>query len=324
MGDRAVIFMMLKTRWFMALLCMAAGSLWCHGQVLDSVQLVGEVTVVGQKTFREVIPSQTLGGAELERLSTHSVADALRYFSGIQLKDYGGVGGIKTVDVRSMGSNHLGIYYDGVQLGNAQNGQIDLGQFSLDNMEEVTLYNGQKSSIGQSASDFGNAGSIYMRTRVPIFIHGEREHWRARVKYGSSDLLRASVLWERKLSDVLTLSLNGEALTASGKYRFRYHRKAQDGTTAWDTTAVRQNGDIHAERIELNLHGRVDEGAWSVKGYFYNSDRGIPGAIVNNVWKRANASQTSTPSTRHICTKPWADVSPHAGQRSMPSTTPTM
>ena len=265
---------------------MAAGSLWCHGQVLDSVQLVGEVTVVGQKTFREVIPSQTLGGAELERLSTHSVADALRYFSGIQLKDYGGVGGIKTVDVRSMGSNHLGIYYDGVQLGNAQNGQIDLGQFSLDNMEEVTLYNGQKSSIGQSASDFGNAGSIYMRTRVPIFIHGEREHWRARVKYGSSDLLRASVLWERKLSDVLTLSLNGEALTASGKYRFRYHRKAQDGTTAWDTTAVRQNGDIHAERIELNLHGRVDEGAWSVKGYFYNSDRGIPGAIVNNVWKR--------------------------------------
>ena len=105
----------------------------------DSVRHLDEVVVTTKLTFREVIPSQKLSGEQLERLSTHSVADALRYFSGLQLKDYGGVGGIKTVNIRSMGSNHLGIYYDGVELGNAQNGQIDLGQFSLDNIDEVTL-----------------------------------------------------------------------------------------------------------------------------------------------------------------------------------------
>jgi len=271
--------------WTAVAVCIAQTTTTDADSLLEG-QRVGEVTVVGRQTFREVIPSQTLKGKDLERLSTHNVADALRYFSGIQLKDYGGVGGVKTVDVRSMGSNHLGIYYDGVQLGNAQNGQIDLAQFSLDNMEEVTLYNGQKSSIGQSASDFGNASSIYLRTRVPFFPDGERERWRTRVKYGSSDMLRASVLWERRLSDRLVMSANGEVLTASGKYKFRYHRTAQDGTTAWDTTATRQNGDIHAERVELNLHGRLDEGSWSVKAYLYNSERGIPGAIVNNVWKR--------------------------------------
>lgn len=32
----------------------------------------------------------------------------------------------------------------GIELGNAQNGTVDLGRFSLDNMESVTLYNGQK------------------------------------------------------------------------------------------------------------------------------------------------------------------------------------
>ncbi len=43
-----------------------------------------------------------------------------------------------------MGTNHVGVFYDGIELGNAQNGVIDLGRFSLDNMEAVTLYNGQE------------------------------------------------------------------------------------------------------------------------------------------------------------------------------------
>ena len=126
----------------------------------DSLQHVREIVVVSKPAMREVVPSQKLNGEMLEKLNSHSVADALRYFSGIQLKDYGGVGGIKTVNIRSMGTHHLGISYDGIQLGNAQNGQIDLGQFSLDNVQEITLYNGQKSAIFQPASDFGHAGAI--------------------------------------------------------------------------------------------------------------------------------------------------------------------
>ena len=252
----------------------------------DTIGSIGEVVVRGKLVFREVVPSQKLGGKELERMSSHSIADALRYFSGIQLKDYGGVGGIKTVNIRSMGTHHLGIYYDGIELGNAQNGQIDLGQFSLDNVEEVTLYNGQKSAIFQTASDFGNAGSVYIRTRRPRFLHGERQHLRFKATYGSSDLFRSTALWEQKLNDDVSASLSTGFVTASGKYKFRYRRFNLDHTVAWDTTATRQNGDIHAERVEANLHGVIDQGYWHVKGYLYNSARGIPGAIVNNVWRR--------------------------------------
>ena len=253
---------------------------------IDSLQHVAEVVVTSKLTFREVIPSQQLKGKELERLSAHSVADAMRYFSGVQLKDYGGVGGVKTVDVRSMGTNHLAVSYDGIVLGNAQNGQIDLGQFSLDNIEEVTLYNGQKSAIFQAASDFASASSVYLRTRMPRFEVGHRTNFKARVKYGASDMLRTSVLWEQRLGSNVSLSTNAEFMTASGRYKFRYRRKNLDGTVAWDTTAIRENGDIHAERVELNLHGMLNQGQWQLKGYFYNSARGIPGAIVNNVWSR--------------------------------------
>ncbi len=252
----------------------------------DSTYLLKEVMVTAHRTSRDIIPVQTLSGEELHRLNSNSVADALRYFSGVQVKDYGGVGGIKTVNIRSMGTNHTGVVYDGVELGNAQNGQIDLGQFSLDNIEMVSLYNGQKSEILQPAKDFGSAGTIYMRTRMPVFAGDEYYHARATLRTGSFDLLNPSALVELKLSDRISASLSAEWVNSSGKYKFRYRRVNPAGELAYDTTAVRQNGDINATRIELNTHGALHSGSWTFKAYNYNSERGVPGAIVNNVWRR--------------------------------------
>ena len=252
----------------------------------DSIQTIKGVEITARLTQREIVPAQSLKNADLQRLNSQSIADALRFFSGIQLKDYGGVCGIKTVDIRSMGTHHLGIFYDGIELGNAQNGQIDLGQFSLDNIDEISLYNGQKSAIFQPASDFGNAGSVYIRTRKPRFTDGKSYNVKLKAKYGSSDLVRLSALWEQRLSSAVSTSLNAEHLTSSGKYKFNYRRVTPSGVVAYDTTAVRQNGDIRADRIDFNVNGILQRGYWNTKVYFYNSQRGIPGAIVNNVWRR--------------------------------------
>ncbi len=254
----------------------------------DSIQPLQEVEVVAYRDrYKEVIPSQTLSGVELESLNSFSVADAIRYFSGVQIKDYGGVGGLKTVDIRSMGTNHMGVFYDGIQLGNAQNGQIDLGKFSLDNIEEISLYNGQKSEIFQSAKDFGSAGTIYLRTQCPHFKDGKKTNIKTVFRTGSFGLLNPSILWEQKITDNISSSLNAEYVFATGKYKFRYRKVYPDGTVAWDTTAVRQNGDIHALRLEGGFNGYIRNGKWNIKGYYYDSERGIPGAIVNNIWKRS-------------------------------------
>ena len=248
-------------------------------------ETLDEVVVTAQ-SYKEVIPAQTLGGKELEALRSHSVADALRYFSGVQLKDYGGVGGIKTVNIRSMGTNHMGVYYNGIELGNAQNGQVDLGKYSLDNIESVSLYNGQKSEIFQSAREFGSAGSIYLNTRFPKFKKGETSHLRVGLRAGSFDLFNPSLTFEYKLSETMSLSFNSEWINSSGKYKFRYRRVTPSGELAYDTTAIRENGDIDAVRFEGGVHGFLPNGKWKVYLYHYNSERGVPGAIVNNVWRR--------------------------------------
>ena len=93
----------------------------------DSIKELLEVTVTTKQPVRTIATSQTLSGADLQALSTTSVADALKYFAGVQIKDYGGLGGLKTINVRSLGAQHVGVYVDGIRLTNAQNGTVDLG-----------------------------------------------------------------------------------------------------------------------------------------------------------------------------------------------------
>lgn len=242
----------------------------------DGTHPIDSVVITSDRYRTErVIPAQVLGGEALQRLSAHSVADAIRYFSGVQIKDYGGIGGLKTINVRGMGTQHVGVFYDGVQLGNAQNGQIDLGKYSLDNMAAVTLYNGQKSSGIQTAKDYASASAVYLRTRTPEFAEGKRRNLKLALKGGSFGTVNPSVLYEQRLGDRISNSLSAEFLYTTGRYKFSYTKK--DG---YDTTAVRRNGDVRALRIEEGLFGRLKEGSWRAKLYFYNSERGYPGAFV--------------------------------------------
>ena len=281
---------MLKHTILILFFALCAHSVFAYGEAeLDSLYNdfhIDEVEVTARALTKDVIVPQTLKGAELKQLNALSVADALRYFSGVQLKDYGGVGGIKTINVRSMGSQHTAVYYNGVQLGNAQNGQVDLGRFSLDNMEQIQLYNGQKSDIFQSAREFGAAGNVYLTTRKPYFKQDERVHVHAQMRFGSFGLANPNVGVDVKLTETLSLTMDAEYVYSNGKYPFRYRRKLPDGEVAYDTTAVRHNGDVNAVRVEAGLHDYYSTtGFFRIHAYNYWSERGIPGAIVNNVWR---------------------------------------
>ncbi len=293
---------------FCVVVCLLAAFNPLFGQSkMDSLQHLDEIMVVAPFQ-REIIPAQKLAGEDLRSLGSLSVADAIRYFSGVQIKDYGGIGGLKTVDIRSMGTNQMGVFYDGIQLGNAQNGQIDLGKFSLDNIEEISLFNGQKSQIFQPAKDFGTAGSIYLTSKKPRFENGKNINLKAVVKTGSFGLFNPSVLFEHRLSDSISITFNGEWINADGEYEFRYKRKNPEGDVVYDTTAMRKNGDINATRMEFGVHGAIPDGAWNMRAYNYNSERGIPGAIVNNVWRRGERLWDNNSFLQGTLKK---DVSPH-------------
>jgi vitamin B12 transporter len=267
----------------MMLLCqfgLAQGTDTSRQQKKDTVRQLKEVHInAGSRYLQSVspVPVQILSGNELEKLNSLSVADAIRFFSGVQLKDYGGVGGLKTINVRSLGTNHVAVFYDGVEFGNAQNGQVDLGKFSLDDIQAITLYNAQAGTIFQPAKGFAAGSSICLSTKQPVFADSSRSSGRVSLKTGSFGLINPSLLWQYKLNNKVYSTLGAEETYANGRYKFT----RTNGV--YDTTAVRHNGDINAQRIEVGLNGNwKDSSAWSVRAYLYHSDRGLPAAVVSN------------------------------------------
>jgi len=192
------------------------------------------------------------------------VADVLRRFTGVQVKDYGGAGGLKTVNVRSLGSEHVGIFMDGIQIDNAQNMQVDLGRFSTEGLGSVSLYNGQKSRRLQSAKEYCAGAAVYMESFRPVADGGV-----AKLRGGSFETMQTSLqldkVWRR-----VAMRAAAEYLYSGGQYKFPYY----------DTTLVRENGDIRALRLDGQVFGTVRGGSWRLRLYSYGSERGYPGPVI--------------------------------------------
>lgn len=236
-----------------------------HAQTsrLDSVHTIRDVAVVGVRPHY-LTPSQTLSGAALQDLSTTSVADALKYFSGVQIKDYGGLGGLKTVNVRSLGSQHVGIYLDGIRITNAQNGQIDLGRYSLSNMESVALYNANRNERLQSASEYASAATVYLQTRRP-------DSTAFNVEYGAGSFGLQKLKAYFSFRNILFV--DAEYQRTDGGYPFRFQSASED------TVGKRRNSDISFYRLEAAGFYK----GFTAHAYFYNSERGLPGPVVRRL-----------------------------------------
>ncbi|MCQ2266101.1 MAG: TonB-dependent receptor [Bacteroidaceae bacterium] len=93
------------------------------------------------------VPSYSLDSMALMRQGTTSLSDALRRLPGINLRDYGGAGGLKTVSVRGMGAAHTQIVLDGLPTSNAQQGAVDLSRYDLGDLSALSLTIGEQSDL---------------------------------------------------------------------------------------------------------------------------------------------------------------------------------
>lgn len=230
-----------------------------------TTEALHEVVVTGRR--RPLATVQDLSGVELQALSSTSIADALKYFAGVQIKDYGGLGGMKTINVRSLGAQHVGVYIDGIRITNAQNGTVDLGKFSLSTLESVALYNANKLDRCQSASEFASGATVYLRTRRPA-----SDSLSVMGACGSFHTYKGRVTAQINRKGWAGF-VDGEYVSSRGDYKFRYKSEYED------TVGTRRNSDIRYYRVEAAAFHR----GLSAHGYVYASERGVPGGIVRRL-----------------------------------------
>ena len=245
--------------------------------ITDKVHRMNEITVTARRTSKSVTataPLQQMKKVQMERLGALEVSDAVRHFSGVSVKDYGGIGGLKTVSVRSLGAQHTAVSYDGVTISDCQSGQVDISRFSLDNVSELTLSIGQSDNIYQTAKMFASAGTLSIETACPSFVD-KSHNTSVTLKAGSFGLVNPSLLHSQKLGKSISLTAYLDYLRADGNYPF----EMWNGNKLIDSK--RNNSDIKTYRAEVNLFATLtDKQDLKAKAYLFDSDRGLPGSVV--------------------------------------------
>jgi vitamin B12 transporter len=250
----------------------------------DSTKIhhIQEVTVTEKylnSEVRSTAPLQILSAKNIENLNVLQVSDAVKYFSGVTVKDYGGIGGLKMVSVRSLGGNHTAVSYDGITLTDVQTGQIDLGRFSLENVDMISLSSGQSDNIFQPARLFASASVLNIKTLTPKFVGKSTVNGKISIKGGSFGLINPAILLEGKINRKFAVTFSGEWLSADGKYPYtlQYGPDSKNLTTS----EIRQNTDVQNLRLEGSLYATFSENEKGyLKTYFYKSERGLPGPTI--------------------------------------------
>ena len=259
-------------------------SLFAQQQRVDTARTyyIPEITVSDIYQTREVrstAPLQIFSKDALKNLNALQVSDAVKHFAGVTVKDYGGIGGLKTVSIRSLGAQHTAVGYDGITLTDCQTGQIDLGRFSLDNVDQLSLSNGQSDNIFQPARFFASAGILNIQTLTPRFEDGKHTNISASFKTGSWGLVNPSLLLEQRISRKWTVSANGEWMSSDGHYPYTLYYGNEEGDLS--SREKRKNTDVQTFRAEAGLYGNFsDKEQWRLKAYYFQSSRGLPNATT--------------------------------------------
>lgn len=267
------------------------------GQQKDTSVVLGKVTVIKSlkaNPYKNTIPSQTLDSAALQQINAPSIGDAARYFSGVLIKDYGGIGGLKTISVRSLGSTSTGILYDGIPVSNAQSGQIDLSRFSSSFVTSLQLYHAQPPMILIPARAFASSSILSVNTSTFEVPHLSHAKWQAGMKAGSFNYFQPGGAVLFPVGKKAMISANAEGIFSKGDYPFTIN----NGDFTEKTKRKNSRVASFQGAIDLTKEFR-DSSTWQTKLLAYHSHRGLPGAIIffNNrsvqqLWNKDISLQT--------------------------------
>lgn len=236
-----------------------------------------EVEVNGRKKsgLIYIAPVQVKSQSEIDKMNAQNLSDIVKHFAGVTIKDYGGVGGLKTVSVRGLGPAHTGVVYDGVMMSDIQTGQIDVSQFLVENIQNVSLFNGQPLDMLQSARIYSSASVLSFQSRIPDYNAAHTLNGTVSMKAGSFKMYNPSFNLYKNFSEKLALNLSANYLNADGTYKFMSNINPQGSN---EVEKERVNSDVQSLRSEMNVvyHFKPQE-VISLKMNQYYSDRGIPG-----------------------------------------------
>lgn len=279
MGPFALVFVEseMKNRLYLLLLFATLWPAVLLAQSQDTVKtkaVLGEVEISSQKipsTMATPAPTQIATPEKMEQIMATQVTDVLETMAGITIKDYGGVGGVKTVSARGLGSQFSTLTIDGVAVTDCQNGQIDLSRYLVGNSAYVGLYQGQAGDIFQTARGFAAGSVVNIETTRPSF-NGAK----IALEGGSFGYLSPTVQFAHRVGRNLMLSFWGNYMMSRGDYPFTmyYTLGGQDSSSV----EYRKNSEVEMATLSGSAFWFAGmRGRFAAKIHYNQSHHNLPG-----------------------------------------------
>lgn len=235
-------------------------------------------------------PTQTLTTAACEAVGDAMLSDAVRHLAGVTLKDYGGVGGVKTVSTRGLGSQFSTLVIDGVPVNDCQNGQVDLGRYPLCGTGEIVLANGQEDNMLQSARAYAAGSTLGMTTAKPLYPWGCKSHLKIRLDGGSFGYLAPSISFDRKWGRRGNLMFSASHTRSKGNYPFTlYYTRSHADSSSIER---RENSQMHLTTMSADYFLDISPNRrLHMKAHYINGFHALPGPVVYYASKGSEHSE---------------------------------
>jgi vitamin B12 transporter len=227
-----------------------------------------EVTAVRipENSLKKFSAYSNITKSDISEIGAKQISEILSLAPGVYLKDYGGLGGLKTISLRGTTSEQTLILLDGMKLNSSQNGLLDLSTMPVSIFENIEIVRGGASSIYG-----GNAigGVINLNTNN----YDINSSLKANLSYGSFGEMSGS-LNGIYVNDKFRLNGYLEYLYSQGDYPFHFQQFGEN------KELLRENADF--SNISFGLSALTEYKNWEIKPrvMFRASERGTPGAVV--------------------------------------------
>ena len=158
----------MKTLPFLAVLALFAGivqiPLPSYGDELDEdlVTIVVTSSRAAETADETMAPVTVIDREEIDRSGGKSVDDVLSRVPGLAVASNGGRGSVSSVFLRGASSTHVLVLVDGIKIGSATSGAVQLGHIPLSIVEKIEVVRGPRSSLYGSEA-IGGVIQIFTR-----------------------------------------------------------------------------------------------------------------------------------------------------------------
>lgn len=210
----------------------------------------------------------------LKATGSVQVSDALKFMSGAMVKDYGGIGGLKTVSVRGLASEHTAVVYDGVLVSDDQSGQIDLGRFSVSQTESLQLGSGPDNDMMKPASVAALSSRVSISSKSPKLEEGENCRSEASVTSGSFGTWNLNARTGFRMGRKSALWAGADWLETEGDYPFMQMNAGSS------KVLKRSNSQVERMNLSLSYERTMESGRLTASVNWYGNEQNYPSNIL--------------------------------------------